>query len=244
MTKINSLETLSHRLTRFFSSCQMKISAALLSPGVHALRGSLLSGAALLAGFTCLPVQAATIMTQTFSDSWSVEPYAYSNQTSAWMWSYTPYTIWDASLGTLTEVKVHTAVTGTRNNPGESVFLRTSFFTGWDPDQFQHTNDSSVAPGQANFAYDHAISYTGSQLDAWLNPLYLPQAHYYFESRTYDLGHSISATTTLEFIYEPNPTTTTVPDSGSTALILAGTLVGLMTWHRRRSTSALSSQLA
>ncbi|HRE80775.1 MAG TPA: VPDSG-CTERM sorting domain-containing protein [Opitutaceae bacterium] len=195
----------------------------------------LLAGFALMAGFAALPAHAVTIMTQTFTDSWSIEPYSYSNQTSAWEWSYTPYTTWDSSLGTLTQVKVHTTVLGTRNDASESLFLRSSFFTGWNPDQFQHYMSESVAPGQADFSFNFSKSYSGAGLDAWVNPMYLPQAHYYFESRTYGAGHTITnAVTTLEYIYEPNPTAT-VPDSGSTAVILGGALVGMVVWKRRRN---------
>jgi len=238
MKKISTLKNLLRRFARRIRQAHPASPGRRLS-GAFALRPALLASLVVVAGMASLPVRAVTIMTQTFTGSWTIEPYDYANQTSAWAWSYTPYTVWDSSLGTLTEVRVHTTVNGTRVDAGDALFLRSSFFTGWAPDHFQHYLSDSVAPGQPDFSYAFTKSYTGATLDSWVNPMYLPDAYYYIESRTYGAGHTISqAVTTLEYIYEANPVAT-VPDAGGTALILSASLGAVALLRKSGNTEKL-----
>jgi hypothetical protein len=170
----------------------------------------------------------ANEIAQTFSNSWRVDVWNYYGQVSAMQWQYTPYTPWDSSLGTLTGVTINTSVTGQRDNPTDSVYLRYAFFTGWSPDQYQFYNGTVIGPGNTDFSFDYSVSYTATTgLSTWLSYEYLPQANYYFESRTNNAGHSINAVTTLEYTYDP------VPDGGLTVLMLGGGLAGLVLLRRR-----------
>lgn len=183
---------------------------------------------AFAAASLAISAHADSVLTQTFSDSWRVEVWDYYGNVSALKWQYTPYTPWDSTLGTLTGVKISTNVTGQRDDSTDSVYLRTAFFTGWAPDDFQYYREFTIAPGDASFAFDYSITITSPVgLSDWLTYDYLPLANYYFESRTIDAGHSIDATTTLVYTYK------SVPDSGSTIALLGSALIVLAAVRRR-----------
>ncbi|MFU2489416.1 hypothetical protein [Thauera sp. WH-1] len=147
---------------------------------------------------------------QTFDSEWTVEPWDYYGDVAAMRWHYIPYLPWNPGLGQLTEVRVRTQVEGTRADPTESVRLRHAFFTGWSPNDYQLAQVEFLPGDGADFSVDRDFVYTEAyELPNWAYPEYLPQAHYYFESRTVNASHSVRATTTLEFFFRevPEPST-------------------------------------
>ncbi|MDQ8198782.1 hypothetical protein QEH56_11510 [Pelagicoccus enzymogenes] len=162
-----------------------------------------------------IAVSNAATITQSFSSNWIVDPYEYENQTSAWKWHYLPYQIWDASLGELTSVTIDTEFSGKKKDQDDDLRVRISFFTGWNPADYQFSTTEWETDDSNEFTFSNSWLFTdGLGLDNWTSYDYLPQSNYYFESRTYTDGHEISANTTLTYTYEP------VPDSiGSYALI-------------------------
>lgn len=154
----------------------------------------------LLAGAAAASAQAASI-TQNFNSNWTVAPWDNNGDIAAQNWQYLNYTPWDTALGTLTSVQISTTVNGTRD-PGDSLGLRHAFFTGWSPNQYQFTDAATIAAGSSTFSDTRSfVSGTDFALANFLSYLYLPQAYYFFESRT-DSTHSIAATTTLVYNYD------------------------------------------
>ena len=147
---------------------------------------------------------------QSFESEWTVEPWDYYGDFAAMRWHYLSYAPWDTSLGQLTEVRVRTKVTGTRADPSESVRIRYAFFTGWAPNDYQLAQVEFLPGDGAAFSLDRSFVFTEPyELPNWAYPEYLPQANYYFESRSVNASHSVRATTTLEFLFRevPEPST-------------------------------------
>lgn len=160
----------------------------------HFLAGLLLAGASIASA------HAATI-TQNFNSNWTVDPWDYNGDIAAQYWQYLNYAPWDTSLGTLNSVQITTTVNGTRD-AADSVGLRHAFFTGWTPAQYQFSDVASIAAGSGTFSDTRTfVSGTDFALTNFLSYLYLPQAYYFFESRS-NATHSIDATTTLVYNYD------------------------------------------
>jgi hypothetical protein len=160
----------------------------------------------------------AGVVTQEFVSEWTVSTWDYYGDVAALRWHYLTYTPWNASLGVLDDVTISTAVSGTRD-PAERLALRYAFFTGWDPVDYQLAASVGFEPGEAAFSATFALrSGNDFALERFASPRYLPQAHYYFESRT-ATTHQITARTTLTYLYRaPNE----VPEPSGWLLLAAG----------------------
>lgn len=159
----------------------------------------------------------AAVITQVFSSSWAIEPWDYYGDVAAMQWQYQPYQPWDAALGTLQEVRVDTQYTGDRTT-SEPLRIRYSFFSGWAPSDYQFYREFWL-PAGSSFAESESYVFGPAQLGQWTTLGYYPPANYYFESRTVDGGHSISALTTLTFTYAQ-----AVPEPPTGGLLLAAAL--------------------
>jgi hypothetical protein len=168
--------------------------------------------------FTALGITApahAGYIQQSFNSAWTVDPWDYYGDYAAMRWHYIPYLPWDPSIGQLTEVRVRTTVEGSRTDPTESVRLRYAFFTGWAPNDYQLAQVEFLPGDGDTFSLDRSFVYTEPyELPNWAFPQYLPQANYYFESRTVNASHSVIATTTLEFFFHE------IPEPSTLALLL------------------------
>ncbi|MFC6439254.1 hypothetical protein [Bowmanella sp. JS7-9] len=140
----------------------------------------------------------ASFLHQTFDSTWNVKPYEYSDQVSAWAWSYNPYQVWEESFGVLEEVSIRISVTGEKS-VSDSLSIRAAFFTGWNPADYQFSTTLQIEEGIGTFSRVFEWTFNGYNLGNWLSYDYLPQAHYYFESRTSQSPHFIQAATTLTF---------------------------------------------
>lgn len=156
----------------------------------------------------------AAIITQTFNSSWSIDVWNYYGDVSAMDWHYQAYTPWDSSLGTLTAVEISTQLTGTREDPTDTVRIRSGLFTGWNPVKYQYSQTEYIASGGTSFSSNWSRFYTSAEAIAGVtNYQYFTGiynvgggtggAWYYFESRTEGAAHSIEAATTLTYSYNP-----------------------------------------
>jgi len=185
-----------------------------------------------LAVFACtaaLGPAHAGLLTQEFVSEWTVSTWDYYGDVAALQWHYIPYLPWDPTLGTLEKVSVSTAVSGTKNAL-EDLAIRYSFFTGWSPAAYQFYDARVFASGASSFAdlfeYDIAAS-------NFVTPSYLPQANYYFESRS-ATTHQIAARTTLSYQYA-SATEVAVPEPSTaalTAIAACALFLGRKSWAR------------
>jgi len=193
-------------------------------------------------------VAQADLITQTFDSAWSIDVWDYYGDVSAMEWHYQAYTPWDSSLGTLTSVEIFTQVTGTRDDATDTVRIRSSFFTGWNPVKYQYSRTAFIVGGDTSFSSSWSRSYTAPAAIAavtdyqYFTGVYdtgagTGGAWYYFESRTEGAAHSIAATTTLSYYYDP----ISVPEPGTLGLFGIG-LFGLA-FMRRIKFSSLEQQL-
>lgn len=172
----------------------------------------------------------AATMTQNFNSSWTVAPWEYGGSVSALQWQYLNYLPWDSSLGTLLSVSISTEVSGTRS-AADTLALRYAFFTGWSPNQYQFYDATEIAAGATSFAASRNFtSGTDFALGNFLSYLYLPQAFYYFESKS-DSAHGIEANTKLVYEYASK---SNVSEPQTNLLILVA-LIGLAIAVRRQS---------
>ncbi len=141
-------------------------------------------------------------MTQDFDSAWTVSPWDYNGDVAAQQWQYLNYVPWDGTFGTLLSVSITTSVDGNKD-VGDVLSYRYALFTGWSPNQYQFFDAASVAAGMSTFSATRSfVSGTDFALSNFLSYLYLPQAYYYFESRT-DNTHIIRARTELVYNYAP-----------------------------------------
>jgi hypothetical protein len=156
--------------------------------------------ALMLSGMLAGSAQASSIV-QDFDSNWTVAPWDNNGDIAAQYWQYLPYVTWDSTLGTLTSVSITTTFSGTRSAT-DALGIRYAFFTGWSPNQYQFLDADTVAAGTTAFSGSFSfVSGTDFALSNFLSYMYLPQANYFFESRT-DSTHSISARTELVYNYE------------------------------------------
>lgn len=171
-----------------------------------------------------LSVKAVSIV-QVFDSKWTVAPYSYEGQVSAWQWQYSPYQVWSSSWGTLEKVTVSVNLTGNRDIASDELQIRASFFTGWQPADYQFFHSHFIGGGTNAISYSNGWEFTGLALLDWLTYDHLPQANHYFESRTWLGAHSIDAETTLTFHYTP------VPERGSSIALMLP-LIGMLFLRR------------
>lgn len=148
----------------------------------------------------------ASEKTQTFVSEWTVDPWNYYGDTAAMDWHYIKYEPWDRTLGELREVRIQTDILGEHESRAEDVRIRSAFFRGWTPANYQLATHSYIPIGDKEFLTSMSYVYDSPQeIEQWLNSDSAPPAHFYFESRTVKAGHKISAVTTLTFIYDSLP---------------------------------------
>ena len=183
----------------------------------------------------------AAVITQSFESSWTVDVWDYKGDVSAMEWHYQQYTPWDPSLGTLTSAEIRLEFAGTREDAAETVRIRSGFFTGWEPVQYQYSLKEYAAGGDATFTGDWSRSYTTPEDIAEITDFeYFTGVYdsgagsggawYYFESRTDNAAHAVAAKTTLSYYYDP----VSVPEPGTPGLLLMG-LVGAGLARKRKS---------
>jgi len=153
-------------------------------------------------------------ITQTFSDSWTVNVGDNGFANEAKQWNYQPYGLAPANLSS-TEVDI--LITVSDFVAGDDFNFRSSFFTGWTPSEYQFYIDQTlpnVSSNQFTFGL-HYLFDQPSDLDTWTDSIFGPNGHYYFESTTFLGGHTIDATTTLSY---------NVPEPSSLSLLALGML--------------------
>lgn len=164
--------------------------------------------------FAAVPLSHASVMTQQFDSNWTVSRWDYYGDVAALQWHYLPYVPWTSSMGTLTRVSISTRITGEKNAT-EDLAIRYAFFTGWNPNQYQFYAGRVFSAGESSFSgtfeYDLPVN-------NFADPLFLPQANYYFESRS-ATEHSIIARTTLTYDYVRS---SDVPLPAPWSLLIAG----------------------
>lgn len=160
----------------------------------------------------------AATTTQAFESSWDVSPWNYYGDVAAMQWHYLPYVPWDSSLGVLQEVRVDTQISGMRQLSSEPIRIRYAFTTGWNPADYQFYREFSLPGGSSSFGLSESYTFnTQSELQNWAEVSYYPPAHYYFESRSVEAPHSISAVTTLTYTYAA-----AVPEPATWSFLLVG----------------------
>jgi len=148
----------------------------------------------------------ASEKTQSFSSDWTVSPWNYYGDTAAMEWHYIEYEPWDTALGELREVRVQIDILGEHESRAEDVRIRYAFFTGWSPADYQLSTHFYKPVGDKAFSISNSFVYDSPEkTQQWVNYDNSPPARYYFESRTVEAGHTISAVTTLTFIYDSLP---------------------------------------
>lgn len=197
--------------------------------------------ASLILGFVVgQPTAYASVITQTFESSWSVDVWDYNGDLAAMEWEYQTYRPWDSDLGILTSVEIFTEFEGTRDDAAEPLRIRSSFFTGWNPVKYQFSQTENIAAGDRNFSGTWSSSYTTPDAIAsvtdyeYFTGVYdsgagSGGAWYYFESRTENAAHTIAAKTTLSYRYD----SVSVSEPGSLGLIGFG-LAGLVLARSKR----------
>ena len=145
----------------------------------------------------------ASEKTQHFSSEWTVRPWDYYGDIAAMKWHYTEYELWDTALGELREVRIQTEIFGERVSRTEDVRIRSAFFTGWSPADYQLSMSFNIPADDNAFSISKSNVYSSpADIQQWVSNDNIPPAHFYFESRTVDAGQTIYAVTTLTFIYD------------------------------------------
>jgi hypothetical protein len=158
-------------------------------------------------------VAQAGVITQTFDSSWQTGVWDYYNDIAAMEWEYQTYTPWDGSMGNLTSVVISSKFTGVREDVNDELRVRSAFFTGWEPVNYQYSKTVIIDGGDNQFSTNWSQSYnTPEEIAVITNYSYFTGiydrgpgtggAWYYFESRTENGIHSIEATTTLSYYYD------------------------------------------
>ena len=160
-----------------------------------------------------IPFAHAGLVTQSFTSSWTVDIWDYYGDLAAMKWHYQPYAPWDTATGNLTSVVITTQITGTRADANDTVRIRESFFTGWNPVSYQFSDNLYLTGDGNSFGGVWTYTYaTPAAIAAVTDYQYFTGeyqsgagtggAWYYFESRTENAGHSIDATTTISYYFD------------------------------------------
>ena len=148
----------------------------------------------------------ASEKTQSFSSDWTVSPWEYYGDTAAMEWHYIKYEPWDTALGELREVRVQSEILGEHESRAEDVRIRYAFFSGWSPADYQLSTHLYKPINDKAFSISNSFVYNSpEEIQRWINYDNSSPAHYYFESRTVEAEHTISAVTTLTYIYDSLP---------------------------------------
>lgn len=145
----------------------------------------------------------ASQKTQHFSSEWAVSPWDYYGDIAAMKWNYTDYELWDSAVGELREVRIQTEIFGERESQTEDVRIRSAFFAGWSPADYKLSMSYNIPADDKPFSISKSYVYSSpADVQQWVSHDNAPPAHFYFESRTVDAGHTMYAVTTLTFIYD------------------------------------------
>lgn len=148
----------------------------------------------------------ASEKTQTLVSDWTVSPWNYYGDTAAMNWHYQEYQPWDPALGELREVHVKTEILGEHVTRAEDLRIRSSFFTGWSPADYQLSMGINIPADDDIFSFSESYVFRSpAELQQWVSYDHDLPAHFYFESRTVKAEHTVSAITTLTFIYDSLP---------------------------------------
>ena len=134
----------------------------------------------------------ASIIEQEFTNEWSVDVWDYDGRVAAQKWQYQPYSTFDSSLGTLTQVEVELNLSLTGATVGDTFRFRAGFFTGWSPSDWNLYVDESFddIPDEMDIERTWVFS-SPAELLEWTDPLYGPGGHHYFGSYTFEGSHTI-----------------------------------------------------
>jgi len=148
----------------------------------------------------------ASEKTQVYNSDWTVSPWDYYGDTAAMEWHYIEIEPWDKASGQLREVHVQTEILGEHESQPEDVRIRYAFFTGGSPVDYKFSTHFYKPAGDKAFSISNSFIYDSpEEVQRWIASDNTAPTRFYFESRTVDAGHTISAVTTLTFIYDSLP---------------------------------------
>lgn len=152
--------------------------------------------------FSIVSISNGALIVQNFESSWHVEVYDYYGYIAARAWDFKLYNPFDNNLGTLNRVDVTTRIIVSDITPGDDFRFRLSFFTGWAPVDYQFYTDEWYYDVRGNLDITRTYTFsTAEELQSWTDWMYGPTGYYWFESTTFNAGHTISASTMLTYDY-------------------------------------------
>ena len=180
------------------------------------------------------PVARADVITQSFALSFGGGYVAaggqYSNliqsvygSPTGWLgWGYdASYISFSGDPTVLETVRLSVTYNITDANETTDTFgSRVSLFMGWNPVDYQFS--STIVFSTDGAAYTREWLFTGAAANAWANPAYGPNGHFYLEVFSASSGFSSVGDATLTF--------NTIPAPGAMALL---GLAGLFSRRRR-----------
>ena len=152
---------------------------------------------------------------QEFENSWTVDLGDYWQSDDAIAWEYQDYFLAPSNV---TSVELDIFFTVSDYVEGDDLNFRTSFFTGWNPADYQLYVDRTLddlTGSRTSFGLYYNFDEL-SELENWTSSLFGNEGHYYFESTTFAGSHTIEAKTRLTY------NVTEVPEPGTAALLLLG----------------------
>jgi hypothetical protein len=176
----------------------------------------------------------ASIIEQEFTNKWTAELWERAGVIHAWHWQYQPFSTFDSSLGTLTQVTVTLDLSLTEATLEEDTFkFSVDFFTGWGGNWlFVYSESLSEISEEPIEIKREWVFSSPADLSRWTDPEYGPDGHHHFGSKTFDAPHTIEASTHLIYEYDPAPVP--LPASGLIWLGLFGSMVVAGWWRRRK----------
>jgi len=152
---------------------------------------------------------------QEFENSWTVGLGDNWQSDDAVAWSYQDYFLAPSNV---TSVELDLFFTVSDYVEGDDLNVRSSFFTGWSPADYQLYVDRTLE-GLTGSRTSFGLYYNfdePTELENWTSSLFGNEGHYYFESTTFAGSHTIEAQTRLTY------NVTEVPEPGTAALLLLG----------------------